>query len=210
MWGIHPHTLYVHTPGSSCLMLAAFVPAQMQWEPACWQIIPLQPPLSNGKNASASSSSSMGGNLLAHITDSKPHCCFFGEIAHQFLHTWGYTFNTKTKTCRSLSVNLSPVAVWFSVICTWLPHLIAFLQSEQVIFNHHELFPLLSLKRESFSSSKIRKQLMSLSHTALNEEYFPPGAGVSLSSLFRSLARAKENALLTIAANCTFHLRWLS
>lgn len=45
---------------------------------------------------------------------------------------------------------------------------------------------------------------MSLSHTALNEEYSPPGAGVSLSSLFRSLARAKENALLTIAATALF------
>lgn len=78
---IYPHLLYVHTPESSCLMLAAFVPAQRQWEPACWQIIPLQPPLSNGKNAAACSSSPLGGNLPSHITDNKPHCCCFAEIA---------------------------------------------------------------------------------------------------------------------------------
>lgn len=62
------HTCCMCTASFSCLMLAAFVPTQKQWEPARWQIIPLQPPLSNGKNAAASSSSPMGDNLPSHIT----------------------------------------------------------------------------------------------------------------------------------------------
>lgn len=133
----YPHLLYVHTPESSCLMLAAFVPAQRQWEPACWQIIPLQPPLSNGKNAAASSSSPLGGNLPSHITDNKPHCCCFAEKALWFLHTYEDTHTTQTKkTLLEVSErwqrNHSSVAIRFSFIQAWLPHLIAFLLSEKL------------------------------------------------------------------------------
>lgn len=55
--------------------------SKKQWEPACLQIIPLQPLLSNRKNAAASSSNPLGSNLPSHITDNTPHCCNCAEIA---------------------------------------------------------------------------------------------------------------------------------
>lgn len=60
---------------------------------ACMQIILLQPPQSNGKNAAASSSSPVGGNLPSRITDNKLHCYSFTE----FQHTYEETHVTQTK-----------------------------------------------------------------------------------------------------------------
>lgn len=129
-----PHTVWAH-PESSCLKRAAFVPAQRQWEPACWQITLLQPPLSNGKNAAASSSVPMGGNLPSHINDNNSDCCSRRKTR---------STHTQNRTCWPVSVTgpLSNQILGHTRLSNTSTAAIG-----ELTLNYHDLSPLLSLKQ---------------------------------------------------------------